>query len=104
MGDDIERGAHSVAITTVDEIKLIALSYQGISEQGKKNKATKTNFHSYFIASECITTLDEKPVEGKQHYPNGSRAPSKLYPAVKLLKSIMKGYLHWILSIEIPNS
>eukprot|EP00957_Ditylum_brightwellii_P171261 13037124-Ditylum_brightwellii.AAC.1 len=63
MGDDIECGAHSVAITTVDAVKLIALVHQGKSEKGKKNKATKTNFYSSFLASECITTLDGKPAE-----------------------------------------
>eukprot|EP00957_Ditylum_brightwellii_P181462 13822833-Ditylum_brightwellii.AAC.1 len=41
MGDDIERGFHSVATTTVDGVKLIALAHQGKSKKGKTNKATK---------------------------------------------------------------
>eukprot|EP00957_Ditylum_brightwellii_P001842 142043-Ditylum_brightwellii.AAC.1 len=80
MGDDIERSAQSVATTTVDGVKLIALAYQGRSEKGKKNKATKKNFYSYFLASKCITALDGKAAEKKLHYPNGSRAPSKFVP------------------------
>eukprot|EP00957_Ditylum_brightwellii_P190087 14471421-Ditylum_brightwellii.AAC.1 len=53
MGDDIEHSAHSVATTIVDGVKLIAL---------------------------CITTLDGKAAEEKQHYLNGSRTPSKFVP------------------------
>ena len=104
MGDDIERGAHSVATTTVDGVKLIALVYQGKSDKGKKNKATKTNFYSYFLASECITTLDGKPAEKNGTILMAAEHHPSLYPGVKLLKSIMKGCQHRILSIGMPNS
>eukprot|EP00957_Ditylum_brightwellii_P077469 5886434-Ditylum_brightwellii.AAC.1 len=91
MGDDIERGAHSVAITTVDGVKLIASAYWGKSEKGKKNKATKTNFYIYFLASECIITLDGKPTEKKRHYPDGSRAPFKFVPRCKAVDEYYEG-------------
>eukprot|EP00957_Ditylum_brightwellii_P021140 1593389-Ditylum_brightwellii.AAC.1 len=76
MGDDIECGAHSVATTTVDGVKLIALAYRVNQRNERKKKATKTNFYSYFLAPKCITTLNGKAAEKKWHYPNGSRAPS----------------------------
>eukprot|EP00957_Ditylum_brightwellii_P069888 5307466-Ditylum_brightwellii.AAC.1 len=82
MGDDIERGAHSVATTTVDGIKLIALAYWDKSEIGKKNKATKTNFYSYFLASERITTLDEKPAEKNGTILMAADHHPSLYPVV----------------------
>eukprot|EP00957_Ditylum_brightwellii_P091098 6935481-Ditylum_brightwellii.AAC.1 len=41
MGDDIECGAHSVATTTVDAVKLIALAYGSKSKKGKKIKQPK---------------------------------------------------------------
>eukprot|EP00957_Ditylum_brightwellii_P103249 7869552-Ditylum_brightwellii.AAC.1 len=63
MGDDIECGTHSVATTTVDGVKLIALASWSKSEKGKKNRATKTNFYTYFLAFKCITTLDGKAAE-----------------------------------------
>eukprot|EP00957_Ditylum_brightwellii_P108791 8299063-Ditylum_brightwellii.AAC.1 len=99
MGDNIEHGTHSVTITTVDGIKLIAMAYHGQSEKGKKNKTTKTNFYSYFLASECITTLDEKPAEKKRHYPNGSRAPSKFVPRCKSVEECYE----WMLTSNIVN-
>eukprot|EP00957_Ditylum_brightwellii_P084119 6394892-Ditylum_brightwellii.AAC.1 len=42
-----------------------------------KSKAKKSNFYSYFIATDCVTTLDGKPTGKKHHYPDVSHAPSK---------------------------
>eukprot|EP00957_Ditylum_brightwellii_P122708 9358052-Ditylum_brightwellii.AAC.1 len=61
MGDDIEQGSHALVKTTIDGVELIALAYNGKSHHGKKSKAKKSNFYSYFIATDCVTTLDGKP-------------------------------------------
>eukprot|EP00957_Ditylum_brightwellii_P018107 1363815-Ditylum_brightwellii.AAC.1 len=104
MGDDIERSAHSVATTIADGVKSIALAYQGKSEKSKTNKAAKTNFYSYFLTSECITTLDGKPAEKTGNILMAAEDHPSLYPVVKLLKSIMEGCQHQILSKRMPNS
>eukprot|EP00957_Ditylum_brightwellii_P108708 8292083-Ditylum_brightwellii.AAC.1 len=60
------------------------------------------NFYSYFLASECITTLDGKPADKKQHYPNGSRAPSKFVPHCKTVEEYYEGMLNaqFLIGIE----
>ena len=77
MGDDTEQGSQALAKTTIDGVELIALAYCGKSHHGKKSNTKKSNFYSYFIATDCVTTLDGKPAEKKHHYPDGSHAPSK---------------------------
>eukprot|EP00957_Ditylum_brightwellii_P001586 124301-Ditylum_brightwellii.AAC.1 len=70
-------GFHALAKTTIDGVELTALAYCGKSHHEKKSKAKKSIFYSYFIATDCVTTLDGKPAEKKCHYSDGSGAPSK---------------------------
>ena len=64
-GDDIPRGEHVSAVTTLDGVKMIALVYREKYDNGKKAKAKKANFLSYFLAAECVTTPTGTPTDNK---------------------------------------
>ena len=49
--DDIPRGEHVAALTTLDGVKMIALAYRAKSDNGKKAKARKAKFLSYFFGN-----------------------------------------------------
>ena len=49
------------AVTTLDGVNMIALTYRAKSENGKKSKAKKSNFLGYFLATDCVTTLPNTP-------------------------------------------
>ena len=84
--DDITRGERLADVTTVDGFKMIALAYRAKSYNGKKEKAKNANFISYFLATDCVTTLPGIPEEKKQNYPYGTRAPSKLMNRCKFVE------------------
>eukprot|EP00957_Ditylum_brightwellii_P170835 13003018-Ditylum_brightwellii.AAC.1 len=90
MGDDVERGAHAIATITIDGLKLTALAYREKSNCHRKSKAKKSNFYSYYIATDCCTTLPGKPAE-KRYCPDGSRAPSKLIPWCNMVEEYYAG-------------
>eukprot|EP00957_Ditylum_brightwellii_P124319 9475835-Ditylum_brightwellii.AAC.1 len=52
MGDDVECGAHAIATTTIDGLKLTVLAYRGKSNRHRKSNAKKFNFYSYYIATD----------------------------------------------------
>eukprot|EP00957_Ditylum_brightwellii_P065752 4988046-Ditylum_brightwellii.AAC.1 len=59
--DDIEQGSHALAKTSIDGVELVTLAHCGKSHHGKKSNVKKSNFYSYFIATDCVTTLYGKP-------------------------------------------
>ena len=61
------------AVTTLGGFGMIELSYRTKSDNVKKVKAKKYNFLSYFLATDCVTTLLGIPAENKQHYPYETR-------------------------------
>ena len=66
-----------VALTTLDGVKMVSLVYRAKSDNGKKENSNKANFLSYYLVIDCATTLLGIPADKKQHYPDGTRAPSK---------------------------
>ena len=64
-------------------VKMIALTYHEKSDNVKKAKAKKANFLSYFLATDCVTTLPGIPEEKKQHDPDGTISPSKFTNRLK---------------------
>ena len=50
-GGDIPRGVHVDGVTTLDGFNMIALAYRAKYDNGKKSKAKKANFISYFLAT-----------------------------------------------------
>ena len=66
------------SVTTLHGFKMIALAYREKYDNRKKAKSKKANFISYFLATDCVTTLPGIPEEKKKHYPYETRAPSKL--------------------------
>ena len=62
-------------LTTIDGVKMIALAYRAKSDNGKKAKAKKANFLSYFLETHYVTTLPGIPADKKQHYPDGKITP-----------------------------
>ena len=81
--DDIPRGEYVAAVTNIDGVNMIALAYHEKSDNGKKAKAKKANFLSYFLATDCVTTLPGIPEEKKQHDPDGTISPSKFTNRLK---------------------
>eukprot|EP00957_Ditylum_brightwellii_P158289 12048749-Ditylum_brightwellii.AAC.1 len=70
MGNDVEHGAHAIAISEINGMKLTALAYSG----------------NCYVATGCISTLPGKPAEKKRYHPEGSRSPSKCIPCCKMIK------------------
>ena len=62
-------------VTNLNEVKMIALAYCEKYDNSKKAKAKKANFLSYFLATECVTTLLGIPAEKKQQHTDGTRDP-----------------------------
>eukprot|EP00957_Ditylum_brightwellii_P109107 8323846-Ditylum_brightwellii.AAC.1 len=90
MGDNVECGAHAIATTTIDGLKLTALAYRDKFNCHRKSKAKKSNFYSYYIATDCCTTWSGKSA-GKRHYPYGSRDPFKLIPWCNMVEEYYDG-------------
>ena len=65
------------AVTNLDGVNMIALSYRAKYDNGKNANAKKANFLGYFLATKCFTTLPGIPAENKRHYTCGTRSPSK---------------------------
>ena len=59
------------AVTTLYGVKMIELAYRAKYVNGKKTKSKKANLLSYFLATDCVTTLPDI-------YPDGKRSSSKL--------------------------
>ena len=74
------------AVTTLGGFGMIELSYRAKSDNVKKAKAKKYNFLSYFLATDCVTTLLGIPEEKKLNYPDGTRAPSKFINHFKFVE------------------
>ena len=53
------------AVTTLNGVKMIALAYHEKSDNGKKEKSKKADFLSYFLVTDCVTTLAGIPAENK---------------------------------------
>ena len=62
-------------VTNLNEVKMIALACREKYDNGKKAKAKKANFLSYFLATECVTTLLGIPSEKKRQHAEGTRDP-----------------------------
>ena len=90
-GDDITRGEHVAAITTLYGVKMIALAYRAKYDNGKKAKAKKGNFIINFLATDCVTTLPGIREENKRHHPNGTRSPSKFSNCCKFVEEYYDG-------------
>ena len=71
------------AVTTLDGVNIIALACRAKYDNYKKAKAKKANFLSYFLATDCVTTLPGIPEEKKQHDPDGTISPSKFTNRLK---------------------
>ena len=71
-------GEHVAAVTNINEVKMIALAYSEKYDNGKKAKAKKAKFLSYFLATEFVTTLLGIPEEKKRQHADGTRDPLKL--------------------------
>eukprot|EP00957_Ditylum_brightwellii_P163065 12417388-Ditylum_brightwellii.AAC.1 len=109
MGDDTEQGSQALAKTTIDGVELIALAYCGKSHHGKKSNTKKSNFYSYFNATDCVMTLDGNAAEKKLHYPDDSCLPSKFvkrnvlteeYYDAMLAANIFNRHAQFLLGIE----
>ena len=74
------------AVTTLDGVNIIALACRAKYDNYKKAKAKKANFLSYFLATDCVTTLTGIPSEKKLQYSDGKRAPSKLINRCKFVE------------------
>ena len=61
------------AVTTLYGVKMIALAYRTKSDNRKKAKAKKDKFLTYFLATDCVTTLPGIPEQKKRNYPYGTR-------------------------------
>ena len=48
-------------VTTLNGVKMVALAYSVKSDNNKQTKAKKANFLSYFLATDCVTTLPGIP-------------------------------------------
>ena len=79
------------AVTTLNGVKMIALAYHEKSDNGKKEKANKSNFLFYFLATECVTTLTGMHAERNGHYPDGKISPSKFIKGCKFLEEYSDG-------------
>ena len=62
-------------VTNLNGVKMIALACREKYDNGKKAKAKKANFLSYFLATECVTTLLGIPSEKKRQHAEGTRDP-----------------------------
>ena len=89
--DDLERGSHVTATTTIDGEKVIALAWKGKSDTGKKAKKKRKFWMSTFIASDCTTTLPGVAAEKKRHTPEGKRAQSVFVKRPKLVADYYNG-------------
>ena len=49
------------AVTNINGDKMIALAHRAKSDYSKKAKSKKANFLSYFLATDCVTTLSGIP-------------------------------------------
>ena len=85
-GDDITRGEHVAAVTTLNGVKMIVLAYCAKYDNGKKAKSKKANFLSYFLVTDCVTTLPGIPEDMKRHYPFGTRASSNIVNHCKFVE------------------
>ena len=88
--DDLPRGSHVVAKTTIDDERVIAVAWKGKSDKSNKGKKKKF-WMSTFIASDCTTTLQGEPAEKKRHAPDGTRAPSVFVQRPKLVENYYNG-------------
>ena len=70
---------------------MIALAYRAKSENGKKGKAKKANFLSYFLARDCVTTLPGIPEKNKRRYPDWTIFPSKFTNRCKFVEEWYDG-------------
>ena len=62
-------------VTNLNEVKMIALACREKYDNGKKAKAKKANFLSYFLATDCVTKLSGIPSENKQQHTDGTIDP-----------------------------
>ena len=78
-------------VTTINGVNMIALAYRAKSDNDKKEEANKANFLSYFLATDCVTTLPGIPSDKKQHYRDGTISPSKFINRCKCVEEYYGG-------------
>eukprot|EP00957_Ditylum_brightwellii_P060538 4596662-Ditylum_brightwellii.AAC.1 len=74
--------------------KLSATHNSGVQRKlncHKKSNTKKAIFYSYYIATDCITTLPGKAAEKERHHPDRSRDPSKFITYCKMIKEYYDG-------------
>ena len=74
------------SVTTLYGVKMTALAYRAKSDNGNKGKAKKDKFPSYFLATDCVTTLPGIPEEKKWNYLEGKRSTSNIINHFKFLE------------------
>ena len=90
-GYNIPRGDHVAAVTTLGEVRMIALVYCARSDNSKKANAKKANYKLFFGQTECDSTLPGIPAEKKLHHTDGTKATSKFIDHYKFVEEYYAG-------------
>ena len=79
------------AVTNLDGVKMIALTYCAKYDDDKKAEANKSNFIRQFLETYCVTTIPGIPADKKQNYPDRKRSPYNFINCCKFVKEYYDG-------------